>query len=176
MIYSRFTFFYSGIFSQWHRCRFTVDDTEYNCAEQFMMVQKANLFSDAEIAKRILEEKHPAEQKALGRKVRNFDVAKWNAVARDLVYKGNYAKFEQNKYLSDALDETHGTLLVEASPTDCVWGVGLRETDAKIHDEKLWRGTNWLGQVLTRVREDMEAGIYRTENFEKIWHLWSQVG
>jgi len=38
-----FTFFWlsDSPLSQWYSCRFTVDETEYNCAEQFMMQQKA---------------------------------------------------------------------------------------------------------------------------------------
>lgn len=38
-----FTFFYGNAspFSQWHPARFTVEGVEYNCAEQYMMHQKA---------------------------------------------------------------------------------------------------------------------------------------
>lgn len=153
----RFTFFWSGPFSQWHGCRFAVDCRTYNCAEQYMMHQKAVLFGDAEAAERILEARHPREQKSLGRAVRHFDAARWNGAARDIVFAGNWAKFTQNDGLRDALTATRGTTLVEASPNDTIWGIGLAETDPRALDRSTWRGTNWLGQVLTAVREAIRA-------------------
>ena len=42
-----FTFFYTGdstVFSQWYLTKFTVDGIEYNCAEQYMMYQKAGKY------------------------------------------------------------------------------------------------------------------------------------
>ena len=163
--YGKYTFFYGGSFSQWLRCDFTVDGVAYSCAEQYMMHMKAKTFGDEESAKKIMKANHPREQKALGRKVTNFDAAKWNEVARDLVYKGNYAKFQQNKGLLYTLNESKGTLLVEASPTDKIWGIGLGMDDDRKEDPANWRGTNWLGEVITKVREDLEAGVYRTDNF-----------
>lgn len=166
MKYNQYVFFYGGPFSQWLGCDFKVDGVTYNCAEQYMMHQKALTFGDTEIAAQIMRERHPRDQKALGRKVRNFDAKKWNEVARDIVYKGNYAKFQQNKGLLYALNETKGKLLVEASPTDKIWGIGLSTDDERRHDPANWRGTNWLGEVITKVREDLEAGVYRTEGFD----------
>lgn len=149
----RFTFFWSGPFSQWHGCRFVVDGRAYNCAEQYMMHQKAVLFGDAEAAGRIMQASHPREQKALGRKVRSFDATRWSAAARDIVFAGNWAKFTQDERLKAALLATRGTTLVEASPHDAIWGIGLAETDPRALDRSTWQGTNWLGQVLTAVRE-----------------------
>lgn len=165
MRYDKYTFFYGGSFSQWLRCEFTVDGTSYSCAEQYMMAMKAETFGDQEAKKAIMKASHPREQKALGRKVKNFDPKKWSEVARDIVYKGNYAKFQQNKGLLYVLNETEGTLLVEASPTDKIWGIGMKEGAAGIEDPKNWKGTNWLGEVITKVREDLKDGIYRTEGF-----------
>src|SRR5579883_1488555 len=45
---AQFTFFWHGPFSQWHGCTFRVDGVAYNCAEQYMMAQKAVLFGDEE--------------------------------------------------------------------------------------------------------------------------------
>lgn len=165
MRYDKYTFFYGGSFSQWLRCDFTVDGVQYSCAEQYMMAMKAEVFGDEAAKKAIMKASHPREQKALGRKVKNFDPKKWSEVARDIVYKGNYAKFQQNKGLLHALNETEGTLLVEASPTDKIWGIGMKEGAAGIEDPKNWKGTNWLGEVITKVREDLRDGIYRTEDF-----------
>ena len=64
----QFTFFWQGPFSQWHRANFTIDGVTYNCAEQYMMHQKALLFADYDVAKQIMASTNPKEQKALDRK------------------------------------------------------------------------------------------------------------
>lgn len=153
----KFTLFYGGVFSQWYRCRFVVNRIQYNCAEQFMMAEKARLFGDTEAEKRIMSFTSPRDQKAEGRKVKNFDASKWNAVAKDKVYEGNYAKFSQNQELQKKLFDTEGTILVEASPTDTIWGIGRAEDDPLALDRKTWRGTNWLGEVLTKLRDDLKS-------------------
>ncbi len=150
-----FTFFWSGPFSQWHPCVFVVNGVEYNCAEQFMMHSKAIFFSDYDIAEMILREQLPREQKALGRQVKNFRAGDWNRNAKGFVYLGNFAKFYQNAKLMKKLKNTRGTTLVEASPHDKIWGIGLREDDERAKDRKTWLGTNWLGETLTQVREDL---------------------
>lgn len=154
-----FTFFWRGPFSQWHICKFTVDGVEYNCAEKYMMAEKARLFQDDEVLHQILEASSPRRQKDLGRSVRNFDETKWNEVARDIVYRGNMAKFTQNPDLWKCLKETEGTELAEASPFDRVWGIGLSEDDPRALDKKTWLGKNWLGEVLTKVRDDILSGV-----------------
>ncbi len=153
----KFTFFYrtASPFSQWHPVKFVIEGITFNCAEQYMMYMKAKLFGDEEIAERIINASEPREQKALGRKVKNFDQTKWEENCQQLVYEGNYAKFTQNQALKQALLDTAGTTLVEASPTDCIWGVGLSEHDLQIQDRLTWRGKNYLGEILTRLREDL---------------------
>lgn len=156
-IMEKFTFFWrtQSPFSQWHPARFIVDGIEFNCAEQYMMYMKAKLFNDEEIAQKILDTELPSQQKALGRKVKHFDQEKWESNCKKFVYDGNYAKFTQNEELKKVLINTNGTTLVEASPTDCIWGVGLSEDDPRIQDRSTWRGKNWLGEVLTQLREDL---------------------
>lgn len=158
---AQFTLFYGGHFSQWYRSRFTVDGIEYTHAEQYMMAEKARLFGDKDAEKRIMAASHPKEQKAIGREVKNFNAGKWNKAARDIVYRGNYAKFMQNDNCKKALLASTGTL-VEASPSDRVWGIGRGADDPLAQDESTWRGTNWLGEVLTKVREDIIAGTQST--------------
>lgn len=151
-----FVFFYGGILSQWYPCTFQIDGVKYNCAEQYMMAEKARLFGDQEILEKIMSSKNPREQKKYGRKVKNFDEKKWNSVAKDIVYKGNYAKFSQNIDSGDIgyiFFNTPGTF-VEASPYDTIWGIGIGMDDPRINDPSQWRGTNWLGEVLTKVRDD----------------------
>lgn len=153
--YSQFHFFYNGPFSQWAKCTMVIDGITYNCAEQYMMAMKAKHFNDERVRLAIMNTDLPFIHKALGRKVANFDVESWNKVCRGVVYKVNYEKFTQNEFLMSELKQTTGKLIVEASPTDRIWGIGLWENDKRIHDPKQWRGTNWLGEAITQVREDL---------------------
>lgn len=157
MTVERFTFFWGGPFSQWHPCRFTVDGVLYNCAEQYMMAGKARLFGDAETEAKIMAAAHPRDQKGLGRRVRGFDEETWLAEARGIVYRGNRAKFGASGKLRGLLMSTRGTTLVEASPLDTLWGIGVAEADPRAADRSQWEGSNWLGEVLTRLREDLAA-------------------
>lgn len=156
-IMEKFTFFWrsDSPFSQWYPTRFEIDSIVFNCAEQYMMFGKAKLFGDHEIACKILRSSSPIEQKKLGRKVKYFDQVKWNAESKPIVYKGNHAKFTQNPALLQKLLSTKGTTLVEASPVDKIWGIGLAEDDPRSLFRKTWQGENWLGEVLTQLREDL---------------------
>jgi ribA/ribD-fused uncharacterized protein len=156
----RFTFFFrpEAPFSQWHPARFELAGHSFGCAEQYMMYGKAALFGDAEVAADILEARSPRQQKALGRKVRHFDDAIWKARREQIVTEGSRAKFTQNPALRAALLETAGTELVEASPFDRIWGIGLAATDPRAEDPARWRGQNLLGKILTRVRDELAAG------------------
>jgi ribA/ribD-fused uncharacterized protein len=132
-----------------------VDGVAYTCAEQYMMAEKAVLFHDEESRQKIMATHSPKIQKALGRKVRGFSESKWTNQAREIVYRGNWAKFTQNTDLKELLLATGDTTIVEASPMDRVWGIGLAEDDPQAWDRSTWRGKNWLGEVLTRVRDDI---------------------
>ena len=153
-----FVFFWKGWPSQWHPSSFTVDEVAYTCAEQFMMAEKARLFGDTATLARILATASPREQKALGRKVTPFDASRWDAACREVVYRGNVAKFTQNADLRDLLLATGDDTIVEASPLDRVWGIGLAEDDPRASDPSQWRGKNWLGEALMQVRATLRAG------------------
>jgi ribA/ribD-fused uncharacterized protein len=84
-------------------------------------------------------------------------VEKWNAVARDVMYKALLAKFTQDSYLKKQMLSTGDRIFVEASPHDCIWGIGMHWKDMACDDPKNWKGSNWLGETLTRVRNDMVA-------------------
>lgn len=151
----KFTFFWNGPFSQWEPVTFVVDGVTYNCAEQYMMACKARMFGDEDTLASIMEAEHPRDQKKLGRQVKGFNADRWNTRAREFVYEGNYAKFTQNPEFLEKLTATKGTTLVEASPYDRIWGIGMAEGDKGIEDRENWRGTNWLGEELTSLREDL---------------------
>lgn len=156
----KYTFFWNGPFSQWAPSKFKVGNLEFTSAEQYMMAHKAVFFNDVETFKKIMSTDDPREQKAFGRQVKNFDKDKWESVCKQIVYEGNYAKFSQNDDYRQELMKTIGTELVEASPDDKIWGIGLEESDERAKDKSQWQGTNWLGEVITRVREDMMIGRF----------------
>ena len=136
-----------------------LDDVEYNCAEQYMMAQKALLFNDSESHKMIMESIWPDEQKEYGRNVKGFDKDKWETVCRQIVFDGNMAKFSQNPKLLEELMYTDSLEIVEASPYDKIWGIGLHETDPKALDKSQWEGTNWLGIEIMSVREKLRETL-----------------
>jgi ribA/ribD-fused uncharacterized protein len=148
-------FFWNGPFSQWYSSHFTENNVKYCTAEQYMMHHKALLFEDHAIAEQILKTSDPAAQKRLGRLVNNFDVQKWNEVARDIVYRGNYLKFTQNPQLLNRLLSIEADIFVEASPYDAIWGIGLNETLARETTPDKWPGSNWLGLALTKLRDEL---------------------
>ena len=142
-------------FSQWFPCTFEVDGITYNCAEQYMMAEKARVFSDEEVFSKILATSNPKDIKALGREVKNFDAKKWAAVSKDIVVKGNLHKFAQNMDLFQFLHDTGNKVLVEASPYDTIWGIGMQESETGITNPHNWKGLNQLGFALMEVRDDL---------------------
>lgn len=152
-----FEFFNNGILSQFYPSKFVdhKNNVTYFSAEQYMHSQKAKLFDDNDTYRLIMnEKKNPKLIKRYGRLVKNFDQSQWNKRKEDIVFRGNYLKFRQNKHLKDALLLTKGKRLVEARE-DSIWGIGLRITDHRIYDETKWKGLNLLGQILDKVRDKL---------------------
>ena len=144
-------------FSQWFSSQFTVDGIRYPTAEHFMMAAKARLFNDRENEALILNASHPKQAKELGRKVRGFDEATWIRERYRLVVEGNLAKFSQNAGLKEFLLGTGKRLLVEASPYDRIWGIGLAADHADAEKPAAWKGLNQLGFALMEVRAKLQA-------------------
>ena len=145
---------------QWFKSLFIIDGITYACAEQYMMAQKARLFKDDEILKQILDTNDPKKMKALGQKVKSFNQSVWDANKFDIVLKGNYAKFSQNEELKAFLLATKNYVLVEASPLDKIWGIGLKENDKNAKNPLLWKGKNLLGFALMEVRKKLQHNIF----------------
>lgn len=158
---SNFTFFWGGIFSQFQPFQIVVNDIMYSCNEQYMMWSKADLFNDERSKKLILAEKNPYNIQALGRGVRGYDQETWDSHKREVVYRGNLAKFTQNEVPKMALKDTGHTIIVEASPKDPIWGIGLPVGHPDTYDPNKWRGTNYLGEALMRVREELFPELTR---------------
>ncbi len=144
--------------SQWFPCKFSVSGIEYNCAEQYMMAEKARTFGDNETLAKIMAATDPKEIKSLGREVRNFDAEIWGRKSREVVYRGNLAKFGLNAELRAFLLSTGDDVLVEASPYDKIWGIGMSVNDKGIEDPKNWKGSNFLGIALMEVRAFLRKG------------------
>ncbi|KAJ2915143.1 hypothetical protein MD484_g5278, partial [Candolleomyces efflorescens] len=144
-----------GWASQWYPSPFAAtisldgedQSVTFPSAEHWMMVQKALLFSDNEVAKEILEvtgitSGDMASVKALGRKVSNFNDETWNSNRDRIVLEGNLHKFRQNPELKENLLATGEKAIVEASPRDRIWGVGFGEKNA-LNQKERW-GLNLL--------------------------------
>ncbi len=161
-------------FSQWYPSKFTGSaymwDNEFskqlikhgypenrifNSTEQWMMYCKAMLFLDLETAERIISTTNPREIKNLGRQVTRFNEEVWYAFRWAIVYSGNKYKFTQNNDLKRTLFSTQGTTLVEASPYDKIWGIGLSKNDSKAQQRSTWEGKNLLGEILTELRIEL---------------------
>lgn len=151
-----FEFFWKGPFSQWDKQGFTVDNIYYKTAEYWMMAEKAKLFNDNETYDQIIKANTPKIAKELGRIVKNFDPEIWAQHRYNIVLSGNRYKFNQNENYKNILLSTGTKILVEASPYDKIWGIGLPESFKDINNPLIWRGLNLLGFVLTDLKEEFK--------------------
>lgn len=143
--------------SNWYPAAFTLEGTRYATTEHYMMAHKAKLFDDMATYHRILAAKTPKEAKALGRAVQGFDDQIWTTHRVDIVVTGNEAKFSQHAPLKDFLLSTGEKVLVEASPYDTIWGIGMAADDPHVTRPETWRGLNLLGFALMEVRRRLRA-------------------
>ena len=142
-------------FSQWWEIDFVMDGITYKSAEHYMMAEKARLFKDTEILEKVIACKSPAAAKKLGRQVKNFNPTIWENNRFDIVKTANYHKFNQNKDLKTFLLQTKKRVLVEASPVDTIWGIGLAADNEQAQNPKKWKGLNLLGFALMEVRDEL---------------------
>ncbi|KFF04760.1 NADAR family protein [Flavobacterium reichenbachii] len=142
-------------FSQWWLSSFEVDGTTYKTAEHWMMAKKALLFNDQEVLEKIIQAKSPAEAKKLGREVKNYIDTVWLANRFEIVKEGNLHKFSQNKDLKEFLLNTNERVIVEASPVDPIWGIGMAGDHKDVLNPEKWKGLNLLGFALMEVRDEL---------------------
>ena len=139
--------------SQWYESKFEVNGIKYHTAEHYMMAEKALLFEDKQIYEQIITSAKSGKVKELGRKVRNFNQGIWEENRFEIVVRGNFYKFRQNKELSRFLKNTNDRVLVEASPVDSIWGIGLAQNDENAKIPYFWNGLNLLGYALMETRD-----------------------
>jgi ribA/ribD-fused uncharacterized protein len=143
-------------FSQWFITPFVdKNGVLYHTAEHYMMSGKARLFQDDVILEEILASKDPKEVKGLGRKIKNFDPQVWDLHKCNIVKKGNFLKFSQHEDLKKFLLDTDEKVIVEASPFDTIWGIGMGVNNIKSQNAATWRGKNLLGFALMEVRDEL---------------------
>ena len=150
--------------SQWYESSFEVNSVLYKTAEHYMMSEKALLFGDIATSRKIINAKNSGEAKRLGRTVKSFDEKVWLEHRFNIVVKGNVAKFEQNSELKNFLGSTGSHILVEASPVDKVWGIGLDANNINVENPNLWKGLNLLGFALMEAREQ----LFRTSDRKSV--------
>jgi len=143
-------------FSQWFPFEFQENGISYKTAEHYMMEGKAKLFNDYEILEKILNSNSPNQAKSLGRKVKNFDPKIWDEHKYEIVKRGNLLKFSQNEKFKEFLISTNDKILVEASPYDTIWGIGMLETDPRAKNPSHWEGENLLGFALMEIRDELK--------------------
>lgn len=145
-----------GCFSNWYPSPFEYAGTKYSSSEQFMMFQKVMMFGQYVLGQKILETDDPKEQKHLGRThFPEFNAEVWDRNCYTIVKRGILAKFQQNEDIKQVLLDTGNSVLVEASPLDRIWGVGIGVKKAA--DVRTWQGRNLLGRALMEVREDLKV-------------------
>lgn len=154
-VYDNVVAFWGSEFGNFHKCNFAYKNLLWNSSEEAYMAEKAIFFNDYGAFFDILNSESPKEAKAIGRRVKNFDADKWNAISFDIMYDIVYQKFAQNKKMKEMLmdPELDGKHFVEGSPEDGIWGVKVAWDDPRIDDMSNWNGENRLGKVLDKVRE-----------------------
>lgn len=145
------------VFSNWCPAKFTDGTLFFDNSEQYMMIRKAELMGDFDSSFKMQKVSDPRELKQLGRQVKNYNEELWIEHRLDVMIKGCYYKFSQNASMMQELLNTGERILVEASPNDKIWGIGLEEKDPRCLDQSQWQGQNLLGQALMVVRKRIQS-------------------
>ncbi|KAJ2891179.1 hypothetical protein MKZ38_000776 [Zalerion maritima] len=161
----------------------------YHKALLFSSPLAATLLSDPSSPEFPSHPLHPRDVKGVGRKVKNFDQKVWDARKMDIVTNASYFKFknpvaEQEEEattdstgkgmkvkelggLTKMLMQTGDKEIVEASPYDRIWGIGMKEVDARRCQGRGKWGQNLLGQALVvareKLRKENEKEVEKTE-------------
>lgn len=168
--------------SQWYQGNpFIINGRKYYTAEQYMMSEKVLLFNDFDKYVRIMNSKDPSVCKHIGREIiPGFDGKTWGRAAREVLFHGNLGKLQADIALVDALLSTENAVLVEASPTDNIYGSGIAKEDLlnkdgtlKVHP-RYWHNSekpdkqseNKLGFVWMGIR-DLFRDLMKMERDEK---------
>jgi len=158
----KYVFFWGGPFSNWYPCEYEYLGQKFNCSEQQFIATKATFFKDDEALKIIMETDDPSVQKRAGRLVKNYDDGEWSRIRYLAMELSVLGKFSQNLDLQRILLQTKDKVIVEASPYDRIFGIGLGVDHPDILDESKWQGENLLGKALMSVREKLLNDLIST--------------
>jgi ribA/ribD-fused uncharacterized protein len=152
-------FFYGNgdyyLFSNFYPSKFEDDNgNKYCCSEQFFMKKKQEKFdpNNKELSDKIMSNKNPAQIKSFGRQVRNYSDKEWDKVRYSIMLEALKYKFSVPEFKKMLLD-TGNKLIVEASKTDAIWGIGLSKSEAEKISPEFWPGKNLLGKALMETRD-----------------------
>lgn len=179
-----FFFGYKMSFSNFHRCLYQVElpdpygKKEMHSVEQLYMFRKAYFFADHSTCKKILEAPDALATKRLGSSIDGFISAIWTIPKVDVMKECLVRKFtdsEQKERLMQCLMESP-TILVEASPSDLVWGIGFSKEDGPYISRDDWgEGENMLGRLLMglkqyiQTRESLDPNVTDPYGFQDIY-------
>ena len=121
--------------------------------------RQAQARDDDKMLAEILKAPDPGRAKALGRRVKGFDEAAWSEARSELVVEGNVEKFSQNASMKKFLLNAERRILVEASPRDRIWGIGMGASNPDATNPMKWRGTNLLGFALMQTRAQLGGAL-----------------
>ncbi len=94
--------------------------------------------------------------KALGSNVKGFNSAAWATCVENVATKCHLERFSQNKESRDYLLSTESKSLIEASPKDSFWGIGISLNDPDIIKKKSKWGRNIQGESLMLARQNLK--------------------
>ena len=129
-------------------------NTTYNCTEQYYQSEKARFFCDDRVYRQIMATDNPTTMKRLSRTIKGFDNGAWSRVKDDILYQGCTLKFQQNAHLAEHLKNTRD-VIVEASPYDKHFGIGLAVNDPRAWNKATWKGSNVMGEILMDIKRKL---------------------
>eukprot|EP01084_Bolivina_argentea_P087823 158589_1 len=161
---NKYVFFDKSWLSQSYKKSMKIKNIYYNCCQQYMMAEKARLFNDKTSLDKIMSTNHPSHYHKIGRQINGFNQHIWDEHKSEIIYQANYAKFIQNDDLKEQLLSFGNRIFVKAAKHNKIYGIGLTITDSNINNKNKWNGQNILGNVITKIRDE----IYCNANTKQI--------
>lgn len=156
----------NGWLGNWFSSPFTVDGKNFVNSEHYFMWKKILMFQP-ELEDTILKMTNPKDMKYLGGKVKNYDDVIWGSARYGIMKAAVTEKFKQSPELKAQLLSTGNAILVEASPYDRIWGIGMNAQQAR-NSKDGFLGQNLLGKVLMEVRDELKIDCCGTKVLSSI--------
>lgn len=141
--------------SNFYEAPFYADGFKYRHVEQFLFCKKAEFARDDASKQKILTANTPAECKKIGKHIKVVQ-KDWYPEEILVMKKGLREKFMQNAALKEFLIATGEKTLLEASPKDKFWGIGMGLKGVATSDRVVWSGKNRLGEMLMDLRNQLQ--------------------